>query len=283
MRYIISSGPIRAKDVIVLTPSRWDDYTFKTTFEAKYIDQEGLNIDLGTVKIGKKQLERGWVSEYLDSSFTELTEDFFSLWQSAESYQKVREIEEAYDLNIFEELNDLAYNLTLFEECEEERVVSNSLLRFVSKHMCVNQFHRISLGESILTAYHFDYIVKQNDEYIDDLRLSFSVQPDSLPPTNIHAIIGSNGTGKTTLIKNMIKSICNEDKGRGEFVYATSGEDLLGYFESVMCVSFSPFDNYLDVESCKNFKYIGVRKEYSEEGYEDGYGEINLLDDIRAC
>lgn len=281
MRYVISFVFVWDKDVMVLNPNNWDDYGYKTTFEAKYIDTDGNEIELGTIKIGKDGFESGWVKECLDNSFVKLSPEFFSLWQSAESYKKVREIGDRYDLNVFEDLNDIAYNLSLLEKYEKQLVVRSSLLRFVSKHMCVNQFHRISLGESILTAYHFDYIVKQNDECFEDLRLSFSVHPDSLPPTNIHAIIGSNGTGKTTLIKSMIKSICNEEKERGEFVYASSDEDELGYFESVICVSFSPFDNYLEVESCKNFKYIGVRKEYSEEGYEDGCGEINLLDDIR--
>ena len=57
-------------------------------------------------------------------------------------------------------------------------------------------------------------------------------------------------------------------------------DDELGYFESVMCISFSPFDNYSELEGLDGFKYIGVRKEYDSTGYEDGYGEINLLDDI---
>lgn len=277
MRYIIFSGFVQDKDVMLLIPNSWDDYSYKTTFEAKYIDREGKITDLGTIKIGKKEMDKGWVKEYLEDSFVKLPSDFFSLWQSAESYQKVKEIEERYDLNVFENLNDMAYNLSLLKKYERQPVVTLSLLRFVSKHMCVNQFHRISMGEPVLTAYRFYYFVKQKAEYFENLRLEFSVRPDSLPPTNIHAIIGSNGTGKTTLIKSMIKSICNEDKSGGEFVYTTSDNDELGYFESVMCVSFSPFDDYSDVESCKNFKYIGVRKEYSKEGHE----EVNLLNDIR--
>lgn len=254
MKYIVTSGFVQEKNVMVLVPNNWDDYSYKTTFEAKYIEETGLEIDLGTIKVGKDGLDSGWVKEYLEGSFTELSPEFFSLWQSAESYQKVREIEEKYDLNIFKNLNDIAYNLLLLRKYEEQPVVRSSLLRFVSKHMCVNQFHRISMGESILTPYHFDYLVKQKDECFEDIKLEFSVLPNSLPPTNIHAIIGSNGTGKTTLIKNMIKSICNEDKLSGEFVYALSAENELGYFESVICVSFSPFDNYSDVESYKNLK-----------------------------
>lgn len=277
MKYIISAGYIRAIDVMILVPSDWDDYSFKTSFEAKYFTPKGECIDLGTVKIGKRHFEGGRVRDFLENPFTELASDCFSLWQSAESYLKVRKVEEEYNLNIFEELNDLAYNLLLFEEFEGETVVEKSLLRFVSKHMCVNQFHRISLGERLLSSYNFDYIIRQNDDLFNDTRLDFSVEPNSLPPTNIHAIIGSNGTGKTTLIKNMIKSICNNDDECGQFTYELSDENELGYFESVMCISFSPFDDYSDVESCKNFTYIGVRKEYSEKGS----SEMNLLSDIR--
>ena len=282
MKYIISSDIIYFdKDIIVLKPDNWDDFSYKTLFEATYINRDGESIDLGSIKIGKRNLYDGWIKECLDYSFTKLSSDFFSLWQSAESYQKVREIEEKYNLNVFQDLNDMAYDLSLLEKYGNQKIVIKSLLRFVSKHMCVNQFNRIAHGKVVLTSYNFDYIVKQEDAYNKDLKLEFSVIPNSLPPTNIHAIIGSNGTGKTTLIKNMIKSICNDDKEGGEFIYATCDENELGYFESVMCVSFSPFDNYLDVENCKNFKYIGVRKKYSEKGNKDGYAEINLLDDIR--
>lgn len=42
---------------MVLFPSSWDDYFFKTSFEAKYIDRDGVNIDLGTIKIEKKKRE----------------------------------------------------------------------------------------------------------------------------------------------------------------------------------------------------------------------------------
>ncbi len=287
MKYVISYQVSQFRDSIVLRPDNWDDYGCKTLFSAWYIDKDGEKIELGSVKIGKKDFEKGWIEKCLEDSFTELSSDFFSLWQSAESYQKVREIEERYDLKVFETLHDMAYDLSLLERFAGQNVVEKSLCRFISKHMCVNQFHRIAHGEAVLTPYHFDYVIKQKDKYRNDLRLEFSVRPNSLPPTNVHAIIGGNGTGKTTLIKNMIKSIFIKNKENsmekfvmGEFVYPSS-DDELGYFESVMCVSFSPFDNYSDVESCQNFNYIGVRKEYSEEGYEDGHGEINLLDDIR--
>ena len=64
-----------------------------------------------------------------------------------------------------------------------------------------------------------------NVEHSEGSELSFSVTPDVLPPTNIHAVIGSNGVGKTTLIKNMIKSICKNDNTNGMFKYADSDDE----------------------------------------------------------
>lgn len=280
MKYIISKLCIVGKNIMVLNPDNWDDYSYKTLFQATYIDEYGKRIEVGSIKIAKSGMDHGKIKDLLPKEFEFLPDDCFSLWQSAESYNNVKKIEDKYNLKIFESLNDIAYDLSLLKKYENQRIVTDSLFRFVSKHTCVNQFNRIAHGEALLTPYQFDYKVKQQDDFADDLILNFSVQPESLPPTNVHSIIGSNGTGKTTLIKNMIKSICSKENAEGEFIYLNDEDDELGYFESVMCISFSPFDNYSELEGLDGFKYIGVRKEYDSTGYKDGYGEINLLDDI---
>lgn len=279
MKYLITSYNVTDRNVIIFKPDSWDDFGFKTLFDAIYVDKEGKRIELGSIKIAKSGIDEGYTKDYLEQSFVELSSDFFSLWQSAESYQKVRKIEEKYEQNIFEELNDIAYNLKLLEKYGNQKALNSSLLRFVSVHMCVNQFHRISHGEALLTSYSFNYIVKQKEKGYQDCKLRFEVEPDSLPPTNVHALIGSNGTGKTTLIKNMIKSICGNKETNGEFEYPNLDNSKLGYFESIMCVSFSPFDDYSEIEDYKNFKYIGVQKKYEGDGLNDE--QLNLLDDIK--
>ena len=281
MKYLISSDSCLEKDLIILKPDNWDDYSYKTLFEAVYIDRNGVRMELGSIKVAKSGLNEGYTKDYMPTSFVELPKDFFSLWQSAESYKKVKEIENKYNISVFKTLHDIAYDLDLLEKYETQRIVTDSLLRFVSKHMCVNQFNRIAHGEAVLTQYDFDYLVKQEDDFYENLCLKFSVHPKSLPPTNIHAIIGSNGTGKTTLIKKMILSICEGDESKGKFIYSSPVSDELGYFESVMCVSFSPFDDYSNLEKCKNFRYVGVRKKYGEESNTCSGDKLNLLDDIK--
>ena len=182
-------------------------------------------------------------------------------------------------------LNDISLEPDIYEKYKNERVLNESLFRSVSYSLYMGQFRRIARGESILTAYNFSYVIKNDNPFIEDCSLDFSVLPDALPPTNIHALIGSNGTGKTTLIKNMIKSICKNDNKDGRFTYVDINDDETGIFENIICISLNPFDDYTEVEYCsKNFKYIGIKKEFEpidEAECEDGYGKLSLLDDIR--
>ena len=288
MLFIVSSGwgtPCR-KNTIYLNTDNWDDYCFKTTFHAIYCDIKGLSHELGTVKIGKEGMgDGGRISEYLDSEFETLPEGFFSLWQTAEAYKRVKDCELENNFNILRALKDIAYDPTLYDRYLNEQVLCLSLFRNVSRSLYIRQFRRIAKGEAVLTPFNFSYFIETDNQFVDTCSLDFSVSPDVMPPTNIHAIIGSNGIGKTTLIKQMIKSICINDNTYGMFRYADMGEQEEGNFENVICISFSPFDDYSEIEYCsENFRYIGIKKKYEPydiDEYENDYAELSLLDDIK--
>ena len=281
------------RNAIVLFLDNWDDYGNKTTFHANYIDSLGTCHQLGTVKIGMADPEvegeyngfTGRTSDYLQAEFEYLPDVFFSLWQSAEAYKLVKDCEKQCHFNILKALNDISYDPSIYERYKNEKVMGNSLFRSVSYSLYLRQFRRIARGEAVLTPYAFSYITQNDNELAEDCELDFTVVPEVLPPTNIHAIIGSNGVGKTTLIKNMIKSICKNDNRNGRFMYADNCEEDEACFENTICVSFNPFDDYSDVEQfSKNFNNISIKKEYEpigEDAFEDGYGELSLLDDVR--
>ena len=69
----------------------------------------------------------------------------------------------------------------------------------------------------------------------------------STPSTNIHAVIGRNGVGKTTLLNDMIESITHPESSAGSFI-DTGGwgdsEISEDYFSSLVSVSFSAFDSF---------------------------------------
>ena len=278
-------GTGKERDVITLLWDKWDDYGYCTTFHASYYDTHGKYNELGTVKIALAGMDASGVTETrrcMDNEFEALPDGFFSLWQTAEAYKRVVECEKTYKCNILCSLNDIALMPDIYEKYKDEDVLKSSLMRGVSYSLYDRQFKRIVRGEAVLTPYNFSYIVSSDNPYMEDCKMDFTVVPNALPPTNVHAIIGSNGVGKTTLIKRMVKSICKKDNAEGRFEYLEANEEN-GSFENIICISFNPFDDYSDVELCGNqFKYIGIRKEYSSDGYEDGYGEISLLDDISS-
>ena len=76
-------------------------------------------------------------------------------------------------------------------------------------------------GGARLTNYGFSYSTPEpnKEDDISSITLDFSVSPGANPPTNIHVLIGRNGTGKTHLIKNMINSIQLDDPVFGVFQY----------------------------------------------------------------
>lgn len=294
--YIVKKYEYSKKNVIMLRKDNWDDYGFKTTFEAMYIDQSGNARELGSIKIAKQGVEGNIViADLLPQSFDRLSEEYYSLWQSADAYELVKEIADDTNINIFDELNDIAYNLDLLQRFQNDSILQKSLLRYLSQSVCQKQFHRITKGEAKLTRYNFSY--KFNND-VDLVKLDFDVVPDSYPPTNIHALIGGNGVGKTSLIKNMIDSIFDEtnNEKRGIFEYnGLENEDLSEQFSSVICVGFSPFDDYSYVKKYSTnktfFSFIGTNKEYDVAGFEEKNHAMSLLNDIehqfiqsfRAC
>ena len=231
---------------IVLYWDDWDDYHFKTSFDALYVDENSNRIRLGWVKIGKKGLKNGGIiAKYLPKEMDSLAENFFSLGQNREYYEAIAALGDDVRVEILTSLRDISFNLQLFETVENENITRASLLRGINKFSLISQFHRIANGGAALTRYSFSYIPNGYNSPL----LTFKVTPNSKPPSNIHVIIGRNGTGKTTLLRNIIHALyCNDDI-TGHFIYESENDSVFlpaqnGKIVNVICVSFSPFDSF---------------------------------------
>ncbi|HDR1182848.1 TPA: hypothetical protein QB145_002060, partial [Pasteurella multocida] len=98
----------------------------------------------------------------------------------------------------------------LLDEFQNEPVFYTSLMRHVSEPTIKEQFRRVLEGKSPLTDFTFSFIRNRQDS-MGKITLEFEVKANSVPSTNIHAIIGRNGVGKTTLLNGMIKSFINKN------------------------------------------------------------------------
>ena len=252
------------KDTLYLHYDNWDDYSFKTSFNARYVDKNGKEYSLGPVKIGIVNMGKGKTFDHIPRIFTSLPEQHFSLGQEERYYENIAQLGEEKRRQILVALRDVAYDLELFREYEKENVMQTSLMRSITPFTVRLQFNRMAHGGARLTNYNFIYSPQKSnaDQAADGSEISFSVTPDSNPPTNVHVLIGRNGTGKTTLIKNMIHSIREADSSHGTFHYEDSVRSR-AEFANVLCIAFSPFDDFSELETIESaipYSYIGLNK-----------------------
>lgn len=258
-----STGLVRG--TIYLTFSTWNDYSFRTLFNVVCSDENGKFHDIGQIKIGfVGQDEETTTLERMPTAFTKLHSDFFSLAESPDFYTNLFELGEDVCQDVLQSLNCVVVSDRAMLTARSELVFIKSLVRHVHLTTALAQFRRIIRGDSELTEFDFRFI--RNGTKFSDIYLDFSVVPESLPPTNIHTIIGRNGLGKTTLLNEMVNSIMLwQGHNGGYFEDSFSGKIKNDYFSAVISIAFSAFDPFRplreqgdrNVGTC--YYYIGLQ------------------------
>lgn len=255
-----------------LVTDDWDDYGYKTQFVLKYRDDAGLH-EIGFVRIGRVGMgEDGRPG--VPEQFEALGDQFFSLGQDASYYAALRKLGPEVRDTVLRSLRDVALDLELFDTAQEERVFRVSLMRGLQENTVRWQFHRITAGEVALTPYRFSYDAPPLPDGGKGLRLTFKVEPGSRPPTNIHALIGSNGVGKTRLLNRMARAVADgaappdetgtvthlSDSGRPLGIFAAPP------FANLVSVSFSYFDPFSPIQQPNDIEHTYVSVNLPPDG-----------------
>lgn len=256
--------PQNAKSKVFLSWDNWNDFSYYTLFGIFYVNEKSEKIELGSIKIGflgQKEGERV-LSEGVE--FRQIGPHFFSMGTDVEYYEQLNDLGEEIKNSILVGLNDIAYDTNLYEKAIQELVTKISFLRDISETTITGQFRRLAHGGSKLTAYDFKFLSSPNNTEENHYELSFSVEPYSNPPSNIHVLIGRNGVGKTYLIHNMIDALTkNQDEffTSGKFLWQEPFEDQNRLFANLVCVTFSAFDEFEHPPEQKD-KSIGLQYSY---------------------
>lgn len=236
----------------VLSRSDWDDFGHKTSHVLELRLSESEKINFGSVKILQINESRTDIPE----SFDKLGENFFSLGQSMEYYEKLKELDSFMFKEIREALNDVALDEDLAEIVTEYSGFESSLLRDSESRRVFNEAKYLFYSPEDIEP---NYVLKFDFEY--SLRASAKinvnfdfVKNDSLPH-RINAIIGENGTGKTRLLARLANSLSRSDKKEGVF------SPEIPIFSRVITLSYSYFDEFEKPHSTKtyNYKYCGLK------------------------
>jgi predicted ATPase len=278
-KVVLWSDPRAEPSTTYLIHTEWDDwFKYSTMYQVEYIDPAGETHHLGNTKIGRFGLKpsRGGPDQPDDSRFPRpkkrfkrLGQEFFSLAQDSSFYEALNDLGDRIRDEILLGLRDIAFDDKLLAEAEKEDVTRVSLLRTVPLLTVREQFHRLAHGGARLTAYNLRYELRYTKTNPPPL-VEFTVQPGTLPPTNLHVLIGRNGVGKSTFLNNLAAFLVKtaaEDSGTERHTKSDNGSAI----SNLVSVSFSAFDAFEPISVPQDrskgltYHYVGLKKKRSKK------------------
>lgn len=287
------------KDVLYFIQTSWNDFNFYTLFSAYAPIENGKNIKLGLINIANldatvhgnlyystlDELQIGLDYERLPKGFVSLgSEDFYDNLYETFTKNKCKKI--------LSDLNDLCLSYDQYQKDEYyfKPVIQSSFLRDYTEEQASERIkftlkplaeHGKRVGYNITYKYSFKNRPVSTINFISN--------PKDIFPQNVHAIIGANGSGKTTFIKDILSLVLDKEskeskelkkskefKVKSKFKKDNSNlyisfstkdrikvESTQDYFSKVILISFSPFDNLFSdkwdsKEGDKDVTYLGL-------------------------
>lgn len=278
MLFILDTDYNNELDVIKLTHTTWDDwFTYETEFVVEYIKSSNHTVRLGTIKIAHENMER---VPNIPDRFEELDDSYYSLGTDSMFYETLLNV---FPLDwdrmvILESLKDVACNKDRLNRVRGKEPFKVSLSRGLSLHQIEGKFHKLATGDPNKTSYSFVYKYASDDS-TKEIEIKVNDKSTFLP-TNVHAIIGRNGVGKSKLIGRFLK--CLEKKDTDKIKISDNGSNYIGeldsFFNKIISVNFSIFDEKLDIaenyDIIDGLPFISITKDSTLEGYyETKFGE----------
>lgn len=247
----------------LLCADGWDDYGTSSRFLLKYVPDYNNKVDVGNVKIIVKPQEPGsignpkYTADYIPQSFTSISEfgEGCSLGQEKEYYLNL--------LKIFKTPDDVLVFLNALSDC----ALFHGYYESMYNHPCFYSLTRYDTAEQLRRTarlllyqqsppdlYQMEYSFYTPYNENERLHLQFEFDEKGvIIPRRIYAIIGENGTGKTSLLNQLTLDFLgqNNDAFKGE----------RPPYSKIIRVSTSIYDDYAEPElnnTCE-FAYSGIR------------------------
>lgn len=263
-------APAVEGEAAFLLTDNWDDwFTYSTMYSLLVQDALGTRHHVGSVKIGQVGMAADQRRPALDVTFDELGEEFFSVGQDDTYYEKLNELGSDLRDRVLRGLGDIAFDSQRFERALKEKVTGVSLFRSVTRATVQGQYARLAQGGARLSRYEFTYTEPRRPRAKEPpVELTFVVEPESMPPSNIHVLIGRNGVGKTHLLNNMSRSLAEKSPKSdevGAFTEVKAEQDS-EMFANLVSVTFSAFDPFKPLPNRRDRSeglpcaYVGLKR-----------------------
>lgn len=223
----------------------WNDwFEYHTLYKLLLTTAGNDFLEIGNVKVARQDMDNP--SPTLPEIVTE-PGILFSVGQDASYYMNLWEKAGDQAEVTLRLLGDISADSILRNQVWERPITQESLLRSIPAETVRGQFFRLARNGEKLKGYCFNYTQEPGPSG-KGLALDFHVEPKSTPPTNIHVLIGRNGVGKSTLLREMAQRFLKPGDAETEIV-------------NVVYSSFSAFDRFeMDwmERDDRDFHYIGL-------------------------
>lgn len=245
----------------VLIRDAWDDFGYRTLFTLHIKTFESWT-EVGTVKIGHVATDGENFGNYaLPERFSRLDRSrWFSVGQDESYYYALRDMPSAVREEVLTALRDIAYDEDSFRLARNQDVTQTSLLRFVKMSTVLGQLQRIARGGARRVSFDIAY-EPPLPPAMASVRFDFKVEPGSRPASNVHALTGRNGVGKSYVLSHLARAVAADEPQTQELgriiEFGREGRS----FNNLVAVSFSAFDDFPLVEGDEMFiaSYVGLR------------------------
>jgi len=263
------------KDVLLLLHDRWDDYSYKTSFQTNCMI-DGSLVDLGAIRILVENenvtfeyfdslLENGW-----DGVFPPPSKPFISTPNSLAFYEQISGIMGlATAIEVARSLRDASF-LTRFEDDKDAlrligtRGFENSLQREQGSIKAYLDGWKLFSNQSISVENQI-FCFRTFDGKLSELELRFS--SGSILPHDINVLIGPNGVGKSQLLLQIVKDWLSSPEERDKNIGFKARPNI----NQLVVVSYSPFELFplsgspeMSRRDESSYRYFGLRGRRSQ-------------------
>lgn len=243
------------RNLIHLEPDLgWNDWwEFQTQYNVNYYDATGNATSIGYAKFATKATVAtdAPTMSLQEGEYESVECNWFSIGQGEKYYEHLASLDPETRDRVVALLGDMVANPRLYFQNRELPVVRRSLMREVSVSDLEEKFRRILTNEKDPLFYELVYRRGL-------LELDFVVDPGRKPASNLHVLIGTNGVGKTTLLKSIAKHVTKAvSDNDGPLTGASidmrdeDGNLVESVFNAVQFISWSAFDSFSEIDSWK--------------------------------
>jgi predicted ATPase len=229
----------------------WDDYGYKTTFQATLHISPDENIDLGNIKIMRRD-QLGGSTEMPTRAFTSLGENYASLGADLDYYETLYKLGRVIFQPYFEGLRDIAFDDDAKAGVEDLEGFRVSLLRFSGAERTISDATKLLKASTVPSKRRSaGFKVKFKTKVArsaNSFTIEFDFRRQRHLPNRINALIGYNGTGKTRLLSNLAIVASGYGYASKEDVLERTAGRFVGTqppFKTVVVVSYSAFDTFV--------------------------------------